>query len=75
MIQSQQNTPNFRARLFVAQPMAKLGEKARVKAFSQADVLKGIDVMSQRGSVATDIFVNKIYNDESEKKSVVKYIL
>ena len=75
MIQSQQNTPNFRARLFVAQPMAKLGDKARVKAFSQPDILKGVDAMAERGSAATDIFVSKIVNDEKENNSIIKFVL
>lgn len=75
MIQSQQNTPNFRARLFVAQPMAKLGDKARVKAFSQPDILKGIDAMAERGSAATDIFISKIVNDEKENNSIIKFVL
>ena len=68
MIQNQQNSPNFGARLFLSYPMTRVGENIQIKAFLKADRLNNIDVMAKKASPATDIFVTYISKDKSKDK-------
>ena len=75
MIQNQQNSPNFGANLFITQPMSKVGGKVQIKAFSQSDIIKNIDVVLQKGSQSTDIFVSKIQKENIADKPIVNFLL